>query len=53
MPTTNIDEIKNRLAAALDIYEILDLLGLTERELLDYLDEPIEEQRQQIISALS
>lgn len=53
MSHANLEELKDRVAAALDIYELLDLLGLTERELLDYLDEPIEDNRQQLLSALS
>jgi len=47
------EELKDRLASKLDIYELLDLLGLTERELLDYLDDVLEEHEEECLAALS
>ena len=51
MPT--LDELKDRLAAKLDPWEILDLLQITERELLDFLDEPLEDNKEKLLAALN
>jgi len=47
------EELKDQLAAQLDVYELLNLLGLTERELLDYLTEPLEEHKEECLAALN
>ena len=39
------DALKDALAAKLSLEEILDLMDLDVRELLDYLDEPINENK--------
>lgn len=42
------DDLKDALAAKLSLEEILDLLGMDERELLDFLDEPINENKEML-----
>lgn len=39
------DELKDFLVATMSLDQIMDLLGIDERELLDYLDEPINENK--------
>lgn len=53
MPNTSIHELKDRIAAAFGFDEILDLLQMTEREALDYLEEAINEHRLSLLKALS
>jgi len=48
-----IEELKDELAARLDIFELLDVLELTERELLDYLTDYIEDNKEKLMAALS
>lgn len=50
--TTSLHDLKDKLATELDIVEILDLLNIEERELLDYLDDLLIENKEELLRAL-
>ena len=47
-----LEELKDRISIGLDITEIMDILDVSERELLDYLDDLINEHREDFLSCL-
>lgn len=52
-PTLDNETLKDKLASQLDIYELLNLLELSERELLDFLTDQIEEYKEECLAAIS
>jgi hypothetical protein len=47
-----MDDLKDLIAAHMDIYEFLDFIGLDFPELLNYLDDPIREHEDALRSEL-
>lgn len=50
--SSDIEELKTRIVAGLDVIEFLDILGLDISDLVELLEEQIEEQVEELRSAL-
>jgi len=50
--TPDIEELKQRIVAGLDVLEFLDLLGLDLSDLVELLEEQIEESAPELHAAL-
>lgn len=50
--TADIEELKHRIVAGLDVIEFLDILGLDISDLVELLEEQIEESYPELHAAL-